>query len=106
MTQGGTAIPTSINSNVDNGYGDNTLVWTPTGIPSSVTADTTYNVTVSGIGGSGVPPSFSYTVTLFDPDVLGEAVTITGPSAPPTTGAAYTFNAIAQSDRYELKVST
>ncbi len=42
----------------------------------------------------------------FDTNVLGDAVTITGNSAPFTTGAAYTFNPITQADSYQLKVST
>jgi hypothetical protein len=106
MTQGATNVPTTIISDVDNGYGDNTIVWVPAGIPSSVTNDLTYNITVSGITGSGVPASYSYSVTLFDPNILGDSVTIAGTSTPATAGAAYTFNSIAQADQYELQVST
>jgi hypothetical protein len=71
-----------------------------------VTADVPYNVTVSGITGTGVPTSYSYGVTLFNPSVLGETVTIAGPNTPPTSGASYTFNSIAQADAYELRVAT
>lgn len=106
MTQGAASVPTTIISNVDDGYGDNTLVWTPSGLPGSVNVDTPYQVTVSGIGGAGVPTSYSYTVTLFDPNVLGDSATIAGSSTPATTGAAYTFNSIAQADAYELRVTT
>ncbi len=106
LKQGATVIPTSIVSSADNGYGDNTLVWTTSGIPSSVIADTTYTVTVTGISGSGVPTSFSWSVTLFDPNLLGESVTITGASAPPSSGEGYSFNSIAQADSYELEVSS
>jgi hypothetical protein len=105
MTQNGSNVPVSIISNVDNGYGDNTLIWVPTGVPGSVSADTPYVVTVSGIGGGG-PTSKTYTVTLFDPSVLGESVTISGTNTPPTTGQTYTFNSIAQADSYQLEVST
>jgi hypothetical protein len=106
MTLGVSNVNTTIVSNVDNGFGDNTLVWEPTGLPATIAADTTYNITVSGISGAGVPASHSYSVTLFDPAVLGDAVNITGPNTPPTSGAAYTFNSIAQADSYELRVTT
>ncbi len=106
MTQGATNVSLSVISRTDSGYGDNTIVWVPTGVPSSVTSDLTYNVTVSGISGSGVPTSYAYTVTLFNPGVLGDSVTITGTATPSISGAPYTFNSIAQADQYELKVST
>ena len=78
----------------------------PADCPGSVAADTPYNVTVSGIGGLGIPTSYSYTVTLFDPNVLNESPVVAGTSTPPTTGAAYSFNSIAQADAYELSVTT
>ena len=54
------------------GYGDNSIVW---GVPATVSAksvssDTRWNVTVSNIQGEGVPASYSYSVTLIDPDHL------------------------------------
>lgn len=61
---------------------------------------------VTGITGSGVPSSYSYAVTLFDPGNLNDSVVISGASTPYTTGSSYTFNGIAQADRYELRVST
>ncbi len=106
MTQGATNIPTTIISRTDNGYGDNTIVWTPTGPLASAGADTPYNVTVASISGSGIPVSYTYTVTAFDPNVLNDAPVIAGSSSPPTTGAAYSFNRIAQADAYELSVTT
>lgn len=106
MTQGGAPVTTVIISNAAGGIGDNSLVWEPVGLPTSVTSDVSYNVTVSGISGAGVPTSHSYTVTLFNPDVLGESVTITGSDTPPTTGQSYTFNSIGQADAYEVRVST
>ncbi len=106
MTVGGSAVSTPIVSNVDGGIGDNTIVWEPTGLPSTISADTVCNVTVANISGAAVPASYSYSVTLFDPNVLGSTVTIAGSATPPTSGAGYTFNSIAQSDSYELRVST
>ena len=111
MTQGANNIPCAIiysDSDASNGgsfIGNNTLVWTPTGLPTSLSADTPFTVTVSNIGGGG-PTSYSYTVTLFDPNVLGETMTITGTSAPLISGATYTFNSIDEADDYDLQVST
>jgi hypothetical protein len=106
MTQAVTNIPTTIISDADTGMGDNTIVWTATGVPATVTSDLTYNITVAGISGSGVPTSYSYSVTLFNPGILGDTVTIAGTDSPSTLGAGYTFNSIAQADQYELNVST
>jgi hypothetical protein len=98
-------VPTTIISNTANGYGDNTLVWTATGLPATVTTDVPCTVTVSGISGSGIPTSYGYSVTLFDPNLLGDAVTIAGSATPPTIGSNYTFNQIQQADAYELRIS-
>jgi hypothetical protein len=48
------------------------------------------------ISSTGVPVSYNYTVTQFDPNVLNDSPTIAATSTPPTAGAAYTFNSIAQ----------
>ena len=106
MTKSGTAVSVTIVSSTNSGFADNTLVWTGVGIPpATISADTPCNVTVSGIGGAGVPASYSYTVTMFDPDVLGSSVSITGTNTPFISGANYTFNSIPQADCYSLKVS-
>jgi len=106
MTQGATSVPVTIISNAATGVGDNSIVWTPTGVPASVTADLPCTVTITGISGAGVPTSTSYTTTIFNPGILGDSVTITGTATPPTTGQNYTFNSITQADQYELKVNT
>ena len=106
MTRGGNPVGTTVISRTDNGYGDNTLVWQPASLPAAIAADTPHTVTVSGITGSGVPATITYTVTVFDPEVLGESVNLAGPAAPPTTGAPYGFNPIAQADGYQATVST
>ena len=104
MTSNGVAIPTTIVSSTDTGIGDNTLVWEPAGLPASYSADVVYNVTVSGITGTGVPAGYSYTVTAFSPDLLGATPTLTGTATPVATGATYTFNTIDQADSYQFEV--
>lgn len=106
MSQNGTNVPLSVVSRTDNGYGDNTLVWQPIGLPASVTNDLPYVVSVTGISGSRIPTSKTYTVTLFNPNILGDSVTITGTATPPTTGQNYTFNSIDQADSYQLEVTS
>jgi hypothetical protein len=106
LSQAGSNVPVTIISRSDNGYGDNTIVWEPQTLPTSITADIPYTVTVASIAGTGVPTSVTYNITLFDPSVLGASVAISGTGTPATTGAAYTFNTVAQADAYELRVST
>ena len=106
LSQAGINVPVTIISRADNGYGDNTIVWEPQSLPTSITADIPYTVTVAGIAGTGVPASVTYNVTLFDPGVLGASVAISGTGTPATTGEVYAFNTIAQADAYELRVST
>ena len=107
MTHSGTSVPVQIISSVDNGYGDNSIVWVPSGMPpASIPSDQTYQVTVSGIAGAAVPSSTSYGVTLFDPDTLNETITITGTNSPDLAGAVYTFNGISGADSLNLEVST
>ena len=57
------------------GSGDNTLRFEPIGLPAFSTgmADTSYKIVVSGVAGTGVPSSYCYTVTVFDPDSAGSA---------------------------------
>jgi hypothetical protein len=58
-----------------NGYGDNTLAWTPQGIPSGApAADTVYHVEVNNVVVGGQTRNFAYDVTLIDPAAAGAAV--------------------------------
>ncbi len=61
----GTSIPVTLLPYAV-GYGDNTLVWTATGINSTSTTDVAYTITVSGISGASAT-SFTYTTTIFKP---------------------------------------
>jgi hypothetical protein len=63
---GSTVIPVSIISSTANGYGDNTLVWTATGIDVTNSSDVSYTITVSNISGAA-QTSYTYTTTIFHP---------------------------------------
>ncbi|MBN8460877.1 MAG: hypothetical protein J0M04_23860 [Verrucomicrobia bacterium] len=86
-------------------YGDPALVWQVASAASvkSVTADTTFNVTVSGIAGTGVPTSASYSVTLINPDQITSDLSVYGPaSASVTAGATYTFAQPASAEAVQV----
>jgi hypothetical protein len=70
-----------------------------------VSEDVTYNVQVNGIRIGGMPNSLAYTVIAFNPDVLGETLSITGGGDLTPAGGTYVFNSIAQADSYELTVA-
>lgn len=103
MTRDGANVPLTVVSKTDNGQGDNTIVWEPTGLPTTAATDITYQVNVSGITGAS-STSHSYSVILFDPDRLNEEVTITGSATPPAFSSNHQFNAIEQADGYTLMV--
>ena len=90
---GGGAIATAKQAVVGN-YGDPTLVWQMPLADSanSFPADRTYNVTISGIAGAGIPTSHSYQVTLVNPESLTSNQTLTGTTSPnPGYPANYSF---------------
>lgn len=105
VTRNGSPLAVQVISRNDNGYGDNTLVWEPTGLPSTVEADVSFQVSITGIGGAGVPTSHAYTVHGFNPLRLGQSVAITGSDSPPASGATYGFTPVSQPDAYQLRVS-
>ena len=106
MSLNGTSVPLQVVSRSISNIGENTIVWEPLSLDLDALGDLTCNVTVSGISGTGVPTSQSYSVTLFDPFVLGESVAISGPPAASLAGQVYTFPSLAQADAYELRVSS
>ena len=62
-------------------FGDPAIIWQVSGDAATkfVFNDATYRVDVSGIRGQGIPPSFSYSVTLINPDLLTSKQSIAGP---------------------------
>lgn len=68
MTEDGSPVSLSVVSRTDNGYGDNTIVWEPSGLTfSSGMQDRRFTVTVSGI--SGPQSTVVYEVVVIDPAV-------------------------------------
>lgn len=72
MTKNGTAINQIALEQVQNGYGENTLVWIPMGLSSSSawpvpSGDEVYRVTVRHVKIDGVYRDFNYEVTIFSP---------------------------------------
>ncbi len=69
MQRAGANVPVSLEEQ-KTGYGDNTIVWVPQGVPTGApSADITYTVTVSNVVVSRVARTFTYDVTIIDPDV-------------------------------------
>jgi hypothetical protein len=99
MTRGGQNIATRLEPLGANA-GEPTLVWVYDNLnPSSdtpharPTGDTTYTVNVANVRIGGSPQNFSYTVTVFDPEVASAdytPVAISGPARPPL-GTASTY---------------
>jgi hypothetical protein len=79
-------------------YGDPAIIWqvSPTADIRSVAKDTTFNIRVTGIGGSGIPTSLGYSVTLINPDTITSNQQIAGASSVASNASgAYTFRAPA-----------
>ena len=67
MAQGATELPVTLESG-QYGAGDNTLIWTPDGVPLGPPAsDTAYHVEVRNVVAGGQTRSFSYDVIIIDP---------------------------------------
>ena len=64
ITANGSPLTRTIVSRTDNGYGDNTIVWEPV---YTLAKNVTYAVSITGVTGTGVSSSFSYTTQSFDP---------------------------------------
>ena len=89
MTSGGTTLPTQ-KEPVENGYGDNTLVWLPNNLHNGAdwprpNADTTYRVFIDNVIVNGEVRSFSYDVTVFNP-VAQDPITVSIDDARVTEG--------------------
>lgn len=103
MTNAGNVPVTTTVVSRNANFGDRSLVWQ---VPSSVAvtsvgADVRWNVTISNIQGTGVPSSYSYAVTLIDPEKLPFAPSITGTASPVSAGATYQIEGAPGVERLE-----
>ncbi len=114
MTENGTPIATR-KETLTNGYGENTLVWLPGNYSdgqswSRPTADTVYSVTLGNVLVAGQPRSFSYNVTVFDPDQSGSDTPDLTPQGSATLAAgavgSYTFAGAADATQYRWRALT
>ncbi len=103
---GGAAIPVTVLSHNNTEQGDNSLIFQPAPLPVPGAADVTYTATITGISGSGVPTSFSWQTTFFNPDLTGVTQTITGPAQPPASGATYQVTPVPPAAAYQAIAST
>ncbi len=78
VSQGGAPVSVTLHP-VQNGYGENTIVWVvgdmdPDGYDSwpNPVQDEQYTVQISGVVINGTPTSFSYDVVVIDPSARGE----------------------------------
>jgi hypothetical protein len=85
-------------------YGDSTLVWTPLGLPMDYSPDKKFQVSVTGISGSG-PSSYTYDVTVINPNVLSEPLRLIGAEEMPSSGATVYHSGSAIADSYEVELS-
>ncbi len=105
MARGGTNVPVRLES-VASGFGENTLVWVPDNLDANSGAVLSYEkpsndipitVTVSNVTISTQKKTFTYTVTVFDPQVPGadSALPIVTGSDTPTVGTSNAYSVAA-----------
>lgn len=91
---------------VGTGTNEPTIAWevlNTDAIARSITADRTYQVTVSNFTVSGSPATYSYSVTLINPDRIATHPAMTGSTAPPAGGAAtYFFQAASGAEAVQI----
>ncbi len=104
MTQGSTVISVTQEA-LATRYGDNTIVWRPSGIPNvAPVSDTTYTITITDIAGAPFT-SVTYDVTVVDPYSLNDPPVITGPVEPVSgVETIYNFSAVDQAEAYEASI--
>lgn len=102
VTKAGVAQTVS-NVIVEPGFGNNAIAWQVENLAIGG-ADTTYQVTVSGMTGTNVPTSHTYEVTFFNPDHLLTTPKLEGTNNPPLSGAKYTLAGVNIAEEYRLEV--
>jgi hypothetical protein len=104
-SDGNPVVAGNIRSNLN--YGDPALLWEVAGAAAAKSAarDSTFNVHVTGIGGTGIPGSFSYSVTFMDPNRSGARRTLKGISTAPT-GQTTSYHFKPAKETEALRVTT
>jgi len=75
MTENGSPVSLSVVSRTNNGYGDNTIVWEPSGLFfAQGDPDRRFTVTLSNIIVSGSPQTRVYDVVVMDPDTVADEI--------------------------------
>ena len=112
MTHNGSSISTVI-ENRSSTLGEPAIIWLPDGKSASSSSarwekpssDTTYVVTVANVVIAGAAQTFTYNVTVFDPNSAAageETPTITGSSTPSAgTTSTYRFNSVSGAESYD-----
>jgi len=100
-----TQLPVTVVSRRE-GYGDPAIVWQvpPAAAARAVAEDMVWNVTVSNIGGEGLPGEYSYQVRLIDPERIDGTPVVSGPESPPVAGAVYQISGAGEVDGLEAGV--
>ncbi|BCX50099.1 SCP-like extracellular protein [Haloferula helveola] len=105
--ENGSTVSTSIVDRTTLGFGEPTIIWSvPDSVAApSVSADTSYHVTVSGIVVAGQTVAHSYSTTVFDPDVLDVPLELVGTATPPVDGANYFFEPVPAAEQHSVIAS-
>jgi uncharacterized protein YkwD len=92
------------------GFGENTLVWFPGNYVDGMSwakpaADTAYQVTISNVKVGGAARSFTYNVTVFDPQVSAvPPLALSGPASLAAGQAgSYAFDAVSGATAYQWR---
>ena len=113
MKRGSVAISASnikIISRAEVGAGDRSIAWEVSGLPKTISGDTPYTVTVSGVRGPSGFTGATYTTTLFDlnvidPTIPDNSVPISRNTMIPITGGTCGLRQISGADNYQLRVA-
>jgi hypothetical protein len=103
---GGNTLPITLLS-FNTSLADNTLAFQSAApLPAPGATDASYTVTITGISGNGVPASYTWRTTFFDPTVLGVPLTIAGSAQPPASGADYQCSPVPLATGWEVQAAT
>ncbi len=88
-----------------NGFGDPALIWDVSGAAASrsYNSDQTYQVSINGIRGANLRPSYTYSITFINPDVITSDQSIVGAdSAPSGKSSAYRYTPPSRAEGIQI----